>query len=211
MTIKTGSQARTFERGSSRVQKRKHVGPKIDFSGFHTKDPALYKFLFEESPTLNVLIEQDGKISYVNKSVVEALGYSLNEIVGKNALDLVVPEERGKVGSTLEIGFKDEATPSIEVGVLAKTGAPRRILFSSGHVLLKGRHRTTSMLVAGIDVTERRQSLKAFRESEERFREAMEATNDGLWDWNVETDEIYFSPAYNRMLGYQPGKLPEHI
>lgn len=36
----------------------------------------------------------------------------------------------------------------------------------------------------------------------------MEATNDGLWDWNIKTDDAYFSPAYYRMLGYEPGDFP---
>ncbi|RJX34781.1 MAG: PAS domain S-box protein [Desulfurivibrio sp.] len=45
----------------------------------------------------------------------------------------------------------------------------------------------------------------ASRKSEDRLRQAMEATSDGLWDWNVQTDEVYFSPAYWRMLGYEPG------
>ncbi|HUK50802.1 MAG TPA: PAS domain-containing protein, partial [Terriglobales bacterium] len=47
--------------------------------------------------------------------------------------------------------------------------------------------------------------------SEERFREAMDATSDGLWDWNVETEDIYFSPEYYRILGYEPGAFPERI
>ena len=45
-------------------------------------------------------------------------------------------------------------------------------------------------------------------ESELRFREAMEATNDGLWDWHIVTGDVYFSPAYFRMLGYKPNELP---
>ena len=43
--------------------------------------------------------------------------------------------------------------------------------------------------------------------NEERFRLAMDASRDGLWDWNVLTGELYFSPGYYRMLEYQPHEL----
>jgi PAS domain S-box-containing protein len=43
--------------------------------------------------------------------------------------------------------------------------------------------------------------------SEERFRLAMDATSDGLWDRNCTTGEVYYSPAYARMLGYETHEL----
>ncbi|MFC1652560.1 PAS domain S-box protein [Planctomycetota bacterium] len=46
------------------------------------------------------------------------------------------------------------------------------------------------------------------RESEERFRLAMEATTDGLFDWNMQTGEVFFNPRYYTMLGYEPDELP---
>jgi PAS domain S-box-containing protein len=46
------------------------------------------------------------------------------------------------------------------------------------------------------------------REREERFRHAMEATADGLWDWDLKTDNTYYSPSYYRMLGYEPSEFP---
>jgi PAS domain S-box-containing protein len=48
----------------------------------------------------------------------------------------------------------------------------------------------------------RKEAAEQVRKSEERFRVCMEATNDGVWDWNVKTDDHYFSPAYYRILGY---------
>ena len=44
--------------------------------------------------------------------------------------------------------------------------------------------------------------------NEERFQLAMSASNDGIFDWNLETNEIYYSPSWKRMLGYEDHELP---
>jgi PAS domain S-box-containing protein len=55
--------------------------------------------------------------------------------------------------------------------------------------------------------SELRAANEQVRLSEDRYARALEASNDGLWDWNVQTREIYGSPSYYRMLGYEPGEL----
>ena len=57
----------------------------------------------------------------------------------------------------------------------------------------------------------RKQVEDALVKSEERFQQAMEASSDGLWDWNILTGEVYFSPGYAIMLGYQPGEFGRHV
>ena len=49
---------------------------------------------------------------------------------------------------------------------------------------------------------------EAFRLSEERLRFALEGTTDGIWDWNLKTDQVYFSPRYWTMVGYDPNQFP---
>ncbi|MBT5970787.1 PAS domain-containing protein, partial [Desulfobacula sp.] len=66
------------------------------------------------------------------------------------------------------------------------------------------------MLIAGvaIDITDRKRIEEELRESKERFDIAMNASQDGLFDWNLETNEIYYSPGWKRLLGYQDNELP---
>lgn len=53
-----------------------------------------------------------------------------------------------------------------------------------------------------------RQMFNRLKESEERISLALEAVNDGLWDWNLKTGEAYFSLRYFTMLGYAFNEMP---
>ena len=57
------------------------------------------------------------------------------------------------------------------------------------------------------DITARRAAENALLESEKRLRFALEGANEGLWDWSIETGDVYFSAAAEQMLGYEPGEM----
>ncbi|HEC18515.1 MAG TPA: PAS domain S-box protein [Gammaproteobacteria bacterium] len=52
------------------------------------------------------------------------------------------------------------------------------------------------------DITERKRAQETLRLSEERFALVARGTQDGIWDWNLQTGKIYFSPRWKTMLGY---------
>lgn len=47
--------------------------------------------------------------------------------------------------------------------------------------------------------------------SEERFTRAMRDVSDGVWDWDLETDEVYYSPRWKSMLGYSEHELENKL
>jgi PAS domain S-box-containing protein len=57
------------------------------------------------------------------------------------------------------------------------------------------------------DITERKRADEMLRQNEERWRLVLEANSEGVWDWNIPSGHVYFSPRYAKMLGYESEKF----
>jgi len=58
---------------------------------------------------------------------------------------------------------------------------------------------------------ESKRAKEELEKTRERLELAMDAGEHGFWDWNLDTNDIYFSPRYYTMLGYEPGELPMRL
>jgi PAS domain S-box-containing protein len=61
------------------------------------------------------------------------------------------------------------------------------------------------------DITERKRTEAALRASEERLTLAFAGAQEGVWDWNLETGAVVYSPRWKQMLGYSDEEIEPHV
>ena len=61
------------------------------------------------------------------------------------------------------------------------------------------------------EITQQVASEKAYGEAEQRWRFALEGSNHGVWDWNIQTGYCYFGPSYLQLYGFGPDDIRPHI
>ncbi|KAF0128409.1 MAG: PAS/PAC sensor hybrid histidine kinase [Bacteroidetes bacterium] len=153
-----------------------------------------------------------GNFTYVNSRAARMYGYSENELLGLPASKLYEDAiERDK----LIVNLRKEGKVFDWTGKgLRKDGSWFWVSMNVKFIIdNQGNITGTEGIVR--DITERKNAeaeLIIAKEraiaSEERFKLAMNASHDGLFDWNLETNEIYYSVGWKKMLGYEDHELP---
>ncbi len=168
--------------------------------------------LVEQSPDA-IFIVRDFRITFLNRAAVRLLGASTPDaLLGGSLLDVIHPDSRARVRERVGRWMAGQPEPPIDARVLADapdTGAPQHVEIAGarlddgdgdGHVQIVARN-----------ISERRRGDAAVRENEERLMLAFAGAQEGVWDWNLETGEVYYSPRWKQMLGYAEHEIEGHV
>lgn len=164
------------------------------------------ELLIDSSPIFFTAVDDQGKIIKMNRTMLNVLGYSESEVKGINYIQSFVPKrEHDRVSKSFETLLSKENT-TIENHVLTRDGQELLIEWH-GTPIKNSKGEIDYFFGVGIDITKRKLAEKDLAKSEERFSLAMKGANDGLWDWDLKTNELYFSPRWKTMIGFTEDEL----
>ena len=165
-----------------------------------------YRNLVETAQDMIWSVDVHLTYTFVNQAAKQIYGYEPEEMLGSLFTDFVPSQQRSKELAVFQELMTTGSIFQYETTHLTKDGKRINLMFNAmaqrdeqGNVV--GITGTTS------DITYRVQAGRALRQSEERFALAVAGANDGIWDWDLQKGEIYFSPRWKSLLGYAENEL----
>jgi PAS domain S-box-containing protein len=165
-----------------------------------------------------------GNITHANKGAEILLGYSAIELINQKPSLFHIEEEIIKRGEELSALYKKEIR-GINVFVeLARQGISESREWTYkrkdgstfpvqlGITFIKTESgQATGFLAIATDISQIKNAEKALIESEHRWQFALEGTGDGIWDWNTQTNKVFYSKRWKKMLGYDEHEVSDSL
>jgi diguanylate cyclase (GGDEF)-like protein/PAS domain S-box-containing protein len=159
----------------------------------------------KHTPGLFCAFSLDGQMTAANGGWHEFLGLSWQEIQGYQWLTRIDAEDiRAWQNYLQSIPEKSQAFRRA-MRLRHSNGKYSWLLWNANVDTDNGQ-----ILATIIDITEENQAYTDLRQSEQRLTRAIHGTRDGIWEWNLLTDEVYLSPRYKQLLGFAEDELPDH-
>jgi PAS domain S-box-containing protein len=170
-----------------------------------------FRSLVENSNDAIAILSKDVELTYMSPSVINVLGYTVEEIMQLDAISLVHPEDVAKVQQAMEICLANPGVPGkgLVVRVLHKNKSWQWIETTLTNML-------HDPAIGGIvdnfrNVTEKKQAEEKVRIAKERYDTVIKATNEAVWEWDIQTNEVHWGEGFRSLFGYDPEKTSRSV
>ena len=156
---------------------------------------------FFENATVGLhWVGPDGTILRANQTELDLLGYSREEYVGQPIAKFHVDQEI--IENILQRLTSGETIENEEAPLRCKDGSIRYVLINSNVLFRDGKFIHSRCFTR--DITDRKLAEEGLKESEQRMRLATEATEVGIWEWNIITGLVRWDAQMFRIYGLPP-------
>lgn len=157
--------------------------------------------LYQDASKVHFTINQELKFTSISEYAAKYLGYSKNDLLNKDILSIVYPDDIEYVREEYNKLSDKHNTLNIEYRKINKDG--QIAWFSEIVNLNENENHETEIQVTCIDITEQKQIYHELKLNEERLLLAIESANQGIWDKNLLTRELILTPSFNRIFDYE--------
>ena len=160
----------------------------------------------DNSPLVSFMKDEQGRYVFVNEAVARIFRAAAPDIIGKTDADFLDAETARKLRENdIAVLADNRSAQVVEIVKDERGDTSHWLTLKFPFVNREGRR-----FLGGnaINITERVRAEEAMRASEKRWQLALRGSNDGLWDWNALTGEVYISARWKQMLGYADNEIP---
>jgi two-component system CheB/CheR fusion protein len=155
------------------------------------------------------IIDRDGRFVYSNQPLLDLLGVTAEEIVGKNFFDLNYPEElAARLQKQIQHIFDTGGTVVSETPFTSPAGSAGFYEYIFTPVFAADGKTVESVAGSTRDVTHRKRIENDLRESVEQYRIAVESAELGTWSWDLVADELRWNERHFLLFGMKPHDNP---
>ncbi len=149
---------------------------------------------------------------YISTGLKKLIGYESDEVdISMDVFfNLLHPEDVDRVQLGLEKHLKEHLDYNVDYRLQTKSG--KYHWFHARGQLLRDKTGEAARMSGSItDISKRKKAESDLKISEERYELAIEGSDAGIWDYNIESSEIYYSNHFNGMLGYKPQEMQDTV
>jgi PAS domain S-box-containing protein len=166
-------------------------------------DPA--RLLLERTDRFVCTLDLQGRFTSINPAGAAISGYPVEELLGRYATELIVPEQRELAAKRFAERIVGEQSTDAEYVLLRKDGARIPVWIAS--TVIEENGKTTGVLGIVSDISEQNRTTEALHASERRFRGSFESASIGMALVGLDGRFLEINPAFCELLGYSTDEM----